>query len=298
MANPEHLKILKRGVEEWNSWREARPEIRPDLSEADLSEANLSEARLNGADLSRANLTFTIFRNTELEGASLEHAHLGRTVLSDLDLSLVKNLDSCEHWSASGIDHQTLQKSRDLPLVFLRGCGLSDEMIEYLPSLTGATIQFYSCFISYSSDDEECAKRLHADLQDAGVRCWFAPHDIQGGKKVNEQLHEAIRVHDRMLLILSESSMNSEWVETEIANARQREQDQDKRVLFPVRLVDFELIRQWKCFDADTGKDSAREIREYFIPDFSNWKNDDAYQKAFERLLRDLKQKPGETVES
>jgi len=27
------------------------------------------------------------------------------------------------------------------------------------------------------------------------------------------------------------------------------------------------------CFDADTGKDSAREIREYFIPDFSNWKN-------------------------
>lgn len=33
----------------------------------------------------------------------------------------------------------------------------------------------------------------------------------------------------------------------------------------------------------------GREIREYFIPDFSKWKDHDSYQKAFERLLRDLK---------
>jgi hypothetical protein len=29
-------------------------------------------------------------------------------------------------------------------------------------------------------------------------------------------------------------------------------------------------VREWRCFDGDTGKDSAREIREYFIPNFSN----------------------------
>jgi hypothetical protein len=46
---------------------------------------------------------------------------------------------------------------------------------------------------------------------------------------------------------------------------------------------------EWKAFDADSGKDSAREIREYFIPDFSNWKDHDSYQQAFQRLLRDLK---------
>ena len=57
----------------------------------------------------------------------------------------------------------------------------------------------------------------------------------------------------------------------------------------PISLVPFERIRDWKCFDADTGKDSAQEIREYFIPDFSNWKDYDAYQKAFQRLLGDLK---------
>lgn len=40
---------------------------------------------------------------------------------------------------------------------------------------------------------------------------------------------------------------------------------------------------------ADTGKDSTREIREYFIPDFSNWKDHDSYESAFERLLKDLR---------
>jgi hypothetical protein len=34
---------------------------------------------------------------------------------------------------------------------------------------------------------------------------------------------------------------------------------------------------------------SAREMREYFIPDFSDWKNHDEYQKAFGRLMGDLK---------
>ena len=61
-------------------------------------------------------------------------------------------------------------------------------------------------------------------------------------------------------------------------------------MLFPISVVPFEQIKTWKNFDADTGKDSAREIREYFIPDFSNWKTDhDAYTKAFELLLKDLR---------
>ncbi len=90
--------------------------------------------------------------------------------------------------------------------------------------------------------------------------------------------------------------MNSEWVKTEIAKARKREVEEKKKVLFPLRLVSFETIRDWECFDADTGKDSAREIREYFIPDFSNWKEHDEYQKAFGRLMGDLK--AGEKIET
>jgi len=84
--------------------------------------------------------------------------------------------------------------------------------------------------------------------------------------------------------------MSSEWVKTEIANARKKEHDRGgERVLFPITLLPFETVRQWKSFDADTGKDSAREVREYFIPDFSEWKNHGSYQHAFERLIKDLK---------
>ena len=121
------------------------------------------------------------------------------------------------------------------------------------------------------------------------MRCWFAPNDIHRGRKIHEQIDEAIRVYDKLLLILSDESMNSKWVKTEIANARAREEQQKRQMLFPITLVNFDRIKEWRLFDGNTGIDSAREIREYFIPDFANWKDHDSYQKAFDRLLRDLK---------
>jgi hypothetical protein len=83
--------------------------------------------------------------------------------------------------------------------------------------------------------------------------------------------------------------MNSEWFKTEVREARKAELRDKQRKLFPIRLVDFETVREWQCFDADIGKDLATEIREYFIPDFSNWKDHDAFEAAFARLLEDLK---------
>ena len=62
-------------------------------------------------------------------------------------------------------------------------------------------------------------------------------------------------------------------------------------------VVDFDKIRDWTCFDADIGKDMAREIREYYIPDFSNWKNHDAFEAAFKRLLDDLKAEAEKSVD-
>jgi hypothetical protein len=159
-----------------------------------------------------------------------------------------------------------------------------------MPSLIAAgTVQFYSCFISYSTKDQEFADRLYADLQNQGVRCWFAPHDVKGGKKLHEQIDEAIRRYERLLLILSPNSMSSRWVKTEIRNARKREVAEKKRVLFPVRLASYEALREWELFEADAGRDLAREIREYYIPDFSEWKNHDSYVREFEKLLRDLR---------
>jgi hypothetical protein len=267
---------------------------RANLSGAILSNTFLSGANLNGADLSDANLGSAIFSNGELRGANLSRANLHKatfyeTMFGNTDLGGVIDLDTCTHLGPSTLDFRTLAKSGSLPLAFLRGCGLPDTLITYLPSVFNQAIQLDSCFISYSTNDQKFAERLHADLQNKGVRCWFAPHDMQGGKKIHEQIDSAIQMHERLLLILSLASIKSTWVETEIAKARKRELLEKRRMLFPVRLVDFETLRDWECFDADAGKDSAREIREFYIPDFSNWKDHDCYQREFEKLLRDLK---------
>lgn len=259
------------------------------LSGADLTQANLSGVNLEGANLNEARLRSANLSGVNLKGANLNHASLVGTIFADTELTNVKGLDSCRHFGPSVIDHQTLLRSGTLPLVFLRGCGLPDTLIEYLPALFNEPLQFYSCFISYSSTDRPFAERVHADLQNKGVRCWFAPHNIQGGKKIHEQIDQAIRVYDKLLLVLSEASINSAWVEFEIRKARKREVHEKRRVLFPIRLMDYDILARWECFDADTRKDLATEIREYFIPDFSTWKDHDTYQKAFACLLSDLK---------
>ena len=83
--------------------------------------------------------------------------------------------------------------------------------------------------------------------------------------------------------------MSSNWVKTEIANARQREEREKKNLLFPITLAAMEEVKKWKVFDADLGIDAARVVREYFIPDFSRWKEHDSYRAASGRLVGDLK---------
>ncbi len=257
------------------------------LASANLSDTNLSRAKLRGADLAGVDLS-----RADLSGADLSNAIIGYTHFTALDLSKVKGLESLEHILPSSIDLDTLyQSGGKIPEEFLRGCGVPDEFITFLPSLIGArqAIQFYSCFISYSHKDEEIARRLHSRMRDEHLRVWFAPEDMKGGDKIYDQIERAIQLHDRLLLVLSDDSMKSEWVMTEIRKARRVEIREKRRKLFPIRLVDFERIREWQCFDADTGKDLAAEVREYFIPDFSDWKNHDNFEQGFARLLRDLK---------
>jgi uncharacterized protein YjbI with pentapeptide repeats len=86
MANEEHLKLLKRGVETWNRWRKDNPDAQPDLVEADLSQADLSRADLSEADLNGANLRGAYLGEADLGGADLNEAYLRGASLSQADL--------------------------------------------------------------------------------------------------------------------------------------------------------------------------------------------------------------------
>ena len=256
VADEEAVERLHRGVVNWNMWRKEHPDASADLYNADLSGANLI-----GADLRNALLFETNFGNVDLTGAV--------------------GLETCNHYGPSTIDHRTLQRSKSLPFPFLRGVGLPNNFIEYLPSLLKQAIQHYSCFISYRAkdNDEEFAKRLHADLQNKGVRCWFAPHDLPIGEGILEGIDAAIRVRDKVLLILSEHSIRSGWVKDEVNTGFEEERKRGQNVLFPVRLDDTVMT---------TNEAWAAKLRAKNIGDFRRWKDHDAYKQSFERVVRDL----------
>src|SRR5215211_2573399 len=178
MAKPEHVALLKEGLDGWNKWRRKNRLLEPDLSGANLSKKNLTKAALYHANLTKANLSAANLSMAWLSGVKLSGADLAVTVFGGMELIEVEGLEHCRHTAPSIIDFQTLQRSGPLPLAFLRGIGVPDNLIEYLPSLLHEAIQLYSCFISYSGKDHAFAERLHADLQNNGVRCWFAPHDM------------------------------------------------------------------------------------------------------------------------
>jgi hypothetical protein len=258
-----------------------------DLAGANLTEANLAGANLAGADLTWANLTWA-----NLTEANLARAMCGFTTFGNLDLSQTRGLDEVVHQNPSTVGVDTLFRSQGkIPETFLRGCGVPDALIEYLPSLIGsmAPIQFYSCFISHSSKDAEFAARLHSRMTQEKLRVWYAPEDMKGGHKIIDQIDQAIRVHDKLLLVLSKASMGSDWVTHEVVRAIEREKAEKRQILFPIGLVGLKAIREWTAFDADLGRDLAKVVREYHIPDFSKWKEHDAFEGSFARLLDDLK---------
>ena len=148
--------------------------------------------------------------------------------------------------------------------------------------LLDQAIQFYySCFISYASKDDAFARRLHADLQNNGVRCWFDAEDMKIGAEIRDVIEEAIRLRDKVLLVLSEAAIASTWVEGEVEKAFEEERQRGGLVLFPVRLDDAVLTTKaaW----------AGHLRRTRHIGDFRAWKDYDAYQRTLERLLRDLR---------
>jgi uncharacterized protein YjbI with pentapeptide repeats len=281
-----------------------------DLSQADLFRANLSEADLSQANLIWADLSQANFMGANLSQANLSRAKLvqtnfsrtviGLTFLGDIDLSVVKGLDSVEHRGPSTMGTDTLARARSrIPESFLRGCGLSDVQIETaklnnpdltIEQITAITSRIqellleqttFSCFISYASQDEAFVQQLHDDLQHRGIRCWFAPEAMKIGQaKIRSTIDHSIRRHDKLLLILSRHSINSDWVEKEVEAAFNEEDRRGERVLFPIQLDETmrEIDQAWAA--------DMRQTRP--AGDFSQWQDHEAYQQSLARLLRDL----------
>lgn len=348
MANPEHLRILKQGVEAWNKWRGDSsdtlhvPDLRDadlpgfaldganlhgaELSGADLKGASLREANLgrawlfmarlggtdlrgsnlaranfNGADLSDANLSGvhasgTIFRRTVLVNTLFTEAFLSETIFAFTSLNAAKDLETCNHMGPSALDHHTLIASGRLPEVFLRGCGLSDDFIKFLPSFRNQPIQFYSAFISYHHEDKPFARRLHDGLQGRGIRCWLDEHQIKAGDKIHPAVDEGIRLWDKVLLCCSEAALASWWVNQEVEKAVAKEEQlstergKDVLAIIPLNLDGYMFRKEWNDW-------KKRVLTTRAAPDFSGWDRDNSkFEAQLEKVIQALRADTGARV--
>lgn len=74
----------------------------------------------------------------------------------------------------------------------------------------------HDVFISYSSKDSTTAQAICHELEDNYIRCWIAPRNIPVGSKYASVITEAIKSCKAVVLVFSEQSAISPWVESEI----------------------------------------------------------------------------------
>lgn len=291
------------------------------LSGANLGTANLSEAILSGVDFRDANLSSVNFRGSQLDNANFQgstlyraifaqttlnqadflNAKIGETVFAFTDLNQALNLDTVKHGLPSSVGEETIVLSKgSIPESFLRGCGLSDWQVEsaklYNPDLINEeivkvqyriydlratqAIQISPLFISYSHSDSAFVDDLEIHLNKKGIRFWRDTHDSKAGR-LEKQIDRAMRLNPIVLLILSENSLKSDWVEHEVRTARTLEKEKGRDVLCPIALDD-----SWK--NSPWSKIVMEQVMEYNILDFSGWKDNRKFKNTFNKLIDGL----------
>ena len=77
----------------------------------------------------------------------------------------------------------------------------------------------HEVFISYSSKNKNVADAIVADLEQHGIRCWYAPRDVLPGEVWTSEINKAIRETTVFILIYTEDSNKSQQVTNEVTLA-------------------------------------------------------------------------------
>jgi hypothetical protein len=93
-------------------------------------------------------------------------------------------------------------------------------------------------FIAHSSRDKSFVRRLAIDVSVRGVPVWFDEWEIKVGDSITHKISEGIDSSGWLAVVLSEASVQSEWVKRELGVGLMRELDQKSVFVLPIRLDD------------------------------------------------------------
>lgn len=96
-------------------------------------------------------------------------------------------------------------------------------------------------FISYKAEERSTADKFKTALENAGVKVWIAPDSVPLGSNYVKSIAKAIRGSAAVLVLLSEKSQNSDWVQSEVEMAK------GSRIpIFPVRIENSEITDEFR----------------------------------------------------
>jgi hypothetical protein len=82
-----------------------------------------------------------------------------------------------------------------------------------------------TAFISHAAEDEAAAIRLKEQLGAGGIRCWCFEEDLRFSDHIETRVKEAIAESDWLIVVLSPSVWDSDWVRWELGFAKMLHQE-------------------------------------------------------------------------
>ena len=175
---------------------------------ADLTWADLRRAHLPNAFFDEADLTWADFSGAYLPAATFTNTKMGWTIFGANNLSTVIGLNTVHHDGPSTIGIDTVYLSQGkIPKNFLLRAGVRKEFMEPIRFLAGNPNKYYSCFISYATEDKKFVQHLYNDLINIGVQCWYSEESLKPGEEYPDKIREAIKSLDKVLVVLSKRSL-------------------------------------------------------------------------------------------
>jgi len=169
-----------------------------------------------------------------------------------------------------------------------------------VPDSLATDLRRHQVFISYAQADKAVAVQVAAALQSAGLPVWIDSWELAVGDSIVDRIQQAVNSSDVLLVLLSPSSVNSHWVQSEISATLSRELRDRAITVIPALIEDCEIppLLADRVF-LDLRGDLSEAVQDLVdqigsVPDLDFSKLD---WKVFERMIADLLGKLGFVVQ-